>query len=112
MNGPRLTSKLVLERLDAVPDGAGGMHENWVALGTLWGEVKPRSGREGVGDAGQVSVTGFRITVRAAPVGSTVRPVPEQRFRAGARVFRINSVTERGPEARFLMCICDEELAT
>ncbi|HKK97303.1 MAG TPA: head-tail adaptor protein, partial [Marivita sp.] len=51
----RLTSKLVLERLVAVPDGAGGQHESWEALGTVWGEVKPRTGRESVGEAGQVS---------------------------------------------------------
>lgn len=108
----RLTSKLVLERLDAVPDGAGGLHESWVALGTVWGEVTPRSGREGLGESGQVSTTGFRIKVRAVPVGHSARPLPEQRFRFGVRVFRINSVTEADPKGRHLMCICDEELAT
>lgn len=108
----RLTSKLGLEQLVAVPDGAGGQHESWEALGTVWGEVKPRTGRESSGEAGQVSVTGFRIAVRAYPVGHSARPLPEQRFRDGTRVFRINSVTEADPEARFLMCICDEEVAT
>ncbi|MCK0148814.1 head-tail adaptor protein [Marivita sp. S6314] len=108
----RLTSQLVLERLVAVPDGAGGQHESWEALGTVWGEVKPRSGRESLGEAGQVSVTGFRIMVRAAAQGHSARPLPEQRFRDGTRVFRINSVTEADPEARFLMCLCDEEVAT
>ena len=112
MSVPRLTSRLVLERLEAVPDGAGGMHESWVGLGTVWGEVKPRTGRETVGETGQVSVTGFRITVRGLPVGHSGRPLPEQRFRAGGRVFRINSVTEADPDARFLVCVCDEELAT
>jgi SPP1 family predicted phage head-tail adaptor len=108
----RLTSELVLERLIAVPDGAGGQHESWETLGTVWGAVTPRTGRESVGEAGQVSVTGFRIVVRAVPVGHSARPLPEQRFRAGDRVFRINSVTEADPEARFLMCVCDEEVAT
>lgn len=112
MSGPRLTSQLVLERLDAMPDGAGGMHESWVALGVLWGEVKPRSGRETAGEAGQVSVTGFRITVRAAPQGHSARPLPEQRFRDAGRVFRINSVTEADAGGRHLICLCDEEVAT
>jgi len=112
MSGPRLTSKLVLERLEAVPDGSGGMHESWVALGVLWGEVKPRSGREAVGEAGQVSVTGFRILVRGVPQGHSARPLPEQRVRDAARVFRINSVTEADPGGRFLICLCDEEVAT
>lgn len=108
----RLTSKLVLERLVSVPDGAGGQHESWEALGTIWAEVTPRTGRERVGQTGQVSVTGFRVIVRAAPVGQSARPLPEQRFRDGTRVFRINSVTEADPAARFLTCICDEEVAT
>ena len=112
MSGPRLTSKLALERLEAVPDGAGGMHESWVALGVLWGEVKPRSGRETIGEAGQVSVTGFRITVRGAAQSHSARPLAEQRFRDGTRVFRINSVTEADPGGRFLLCLCDEEVAT
>ncbi|MEN8659894.1 head-tail adaptor protein [Marivita sp.] len=112
MSGPRLTSKLVLERLEAVPDGAGGMHESWIALGVLWGEVKPRSGRETIGETGQVSVTGFRITVRGSAQGHSARPLPEQRFRDGARVFRINSVTEADPGGRFLLCLSDEEVAT
>lgn len=112
MSGPRLTSKLVLERLDSVPDGAGGMHESWVVLGVLWGEVTPRSGRETLGEVGQVSVTGFGVLVRGAPQGHAARPLPEQRFREGARVYRINSVTEADPGGRFLLCLCDEEVAT
>ena len=95
-----------------MPDGAGGMHESWVSLGVLWGEMTPRSGREGVGEAGQVSVTGFRVLVRAVPQGHSARPLPEQRFRDVARVFRINSVTEADPGGRFLICLCDEEVAT
>ena len=112
MSVPRLTMPLVLERLEAVQDGAGGLHESWLPLGTLWAEVKPRTGRETTGETGQVSVAGFRVTVRAAAKGHSARPLPEQRFRNGTRVFRINSVTEADPEARFLTCICDEELAT
>ena len=108
----RLTSKLVLERLEAAPDGAGGAHETWVQVGTLWAEVKPRSGREALGEAGQVSVTGFRIMVRGHPQGHSARPLPEQRFVDGGRVFRINSVTEADPGGRYLLCLCDEEVAT
>lgn len=78
----------------------------------LWGEVKPRSGRETIGETGQVSVTGFRITVRGSAQGHSARPLPEQRFRDGARVFRINSVTEADPGGRFLLCLSDEEVAT
>ncbi|MCL3883711.1 head-tail adaptor protein [Marivita sp. GX14005] len=108
----RLTAKLVLERLEAVPDGAGGMRESWVELGVLWGEVTPRTGRETRGEAGQVSVAGFRIVVRGQPQGHSARPLPEQRFRQGGRVFRINSVTEADAGGRYLVCFCEEEVAT
>ena len=111
MSGPRLTSKLVLETAVSVPDGAGGSFESWEAVGTLWGEVRPRTGREALGEAGAVSTTGFRITVRGAPQGHTARPSPGQRLRNGARVFRVHSVTEADATARFLLCICEEELA-
>lgn len=111
MSGRRLTSRLVLEQRRDVPDGAGGLSQSWVPLGVLWGEVSPRSGRESAGDAGQVSLTGFKILVRAAPQGQSARPLPDQRFREGARVFRINSVTEDGPDGRYLVCLCDTEVA-
>lgn len=112
MRRVRLTSRLMLERLAAVPDGAGGARASWEPVGTLWAEVTPRSGREGLGEAGQVSVTGYRITLRAHPQGHSARPLPEQRLVDGGRVFRINSVTEADPGGRYLLCLCDEEVAT
>lgn len=111
MSGPRLTTRLVLERAESVGDGAGGSVETWAPVATLWGEVRVRTGREARGQAGPVSTTGFRITLRGAPQGSEIRPRPGQRLRDGARVFRVHSVTEASPEARFLLCFCEEELA-
>lgn len=112
MTSVRLTTRLDLQRLLSMPDGAGGAHETWSHVGTLWAEVRPRGGREGLGDAGQVSVTGLRIVVRALPQGHSGRPRPEQRFVDGSRVYRINSVTEADPGGRYLLCLCDEEVAT
>jgi hypothetical protein len=43
-------------------------------------------------------------------VGHPARPVPEQRFREGSRVFHIRSVAEADPEARYLVCMADEEV--
>lgn len=106
-----LNRRLVLEAPDQVSDGAGGFDEVWQALGTLWAEIRPRSGRVATGEAGAVSVSGFRITVRAAPVGHSDRPVPGQRFAMGARTFRIESVTEQEPRGLYLICEAEEELA-
>lgn len=106
-----LNRKLVLEEAQRVPDGAGGFDESWAEVGLLWAEVSARTGREAAGEGVSLSATGFRITVRAAPQGAPSRPVAGQRFRDGARVFRIEAVAERDHAARFLTCFCEEEVA-
>lgn len=109
---PRLNRKLVLETPIRASDGSGGFVETWTELGALWAEVTPRTGRERSEQGAVVSSTGYRVTVRAAPFGEDHRPRPEQRFRDGARVYVIQSVTERDPAGRFLTCIAEEEVAT
>ena len=51
---------------------------------------------------------GYRILVRAAPVGAPSRPRPEQRFREGPRVFDIVSVAEHDAAGRYLEIIAQE----
>ncbi|MDX1785114.1 MAG: head-tail adaptor protein [Roseovarius sp.] len=106
-----LNRQLVLEAPQRTADGAGGFDEVWTVQGTLWAQVKARSGRERMGGGAQMSNTAYRITVRAAPYGSPSRPKPEQRFRDGPRIFRIEAVAEADPLARFLTCYAQEEVA-
>src|SRR6056297_971252 len=105
-----LNKRLVLEGPVRAPDGAGGFSEQWQELGAIWAEVAPRTGRERGGEAVSLSATGFRITVRAAPQGAPSRPRAGQRFRDGGRLFRIEAVTERDAQARFLTCFATEEV--
>ena len=107
----QLNRKLILEAPERVPDGAGGFSKGWTPLGELWAEVIARTGREKQGEAVPVSTVGYRITVRGAPVGASNRPLPDQRLREGARVFRILAVTERDPGGRYLTCFAEEEVA-
>lgn len=112
MSGPvRLNRRLVLEAAQRVPDGAGGFAETWVELGTLWADIRARSGRERAGEAVALSATGYRILVRAAPHGAPSRPVPGQRLRQGARVFAISAVAEADADGRYLSCFAEEEVA-
>lgn len=111
MTPPVLNRGLVLEAPVSVPDGAGGQITTWSALGTLWGELKPRSGRETNGEAGPLSTARYRITVRAAPPGQTRRPEPGQRMLLGSRRFRILAVTEADTRGRYLSCLAEEEVA-
>lgn len=110
MSEVRLTRALVLETPTRVSDGAGGFSVVWAALGTLWGEVLPGSGRDAAGEEVRVAAVPYRITVRGAAVGTPSRPKPEQRLRDGSRVFTILAVTERDPDGHHLLCFAREEV--
>ncbi|MEX0364628.1 MAG: phage head closure protein [Ruegeria sp.] len=111
MKAPRLNRRLVLEAPVRSADGAGGYTESWAVLGTLWAEVSARSGSERSIAGVPVSRVSYRIVVRGAPEGSSMRPAPDQRFRDGARRFVIRAVAERDPAGQYLTCFADEEVA-
>lgn len=107
MRPPVLSRRLVLEAPERVADGAGGYAETWVALGRVWADVAPRgAGQEVDAIAARMDI---RIVVRAAPLGAPSRPTPTMRFREGARVFRIEAVTEADATGRYLVCFAREE---
>ena len=105
-----LSRRLVLEAVQRTPDGAGGFSEAWVALGSLWAEVTAGTGGERYSEFLTLSNVAYRIVVRGAPQGAASRPKPEQRFRDGARIFRIAAVTERDGAGRYLTCFAQEEV--
>ena len=109
MSAPRMNRQLVLEAPGVQGDGAGGFVRGWVPLGMIWAEVTARSGRERAQSGAPVSSYTYRVIVRAAPVGSSARPTPEQRFREGVRIFTIEAVAEYDPEGRYLQCHVTEE---
>lgn len=105
-----LSRKLVLEKSTRVPDGAGGHTVAWVALGTLWADVQAGTGGERYTEFVTLSNVAYRILVRGAPQGAPSRPKPDQRFRDGARVFRIVAVTEADEAGQYLTCFSQEEV--
>ncbi len=107
---PQLTRALVLEKPTRVSDGSGGFTVGWTVLGTHWADVKAGSGREIAGQVVAVARVPYRIIVRSALVGSSARPLVDQRFRDGARIFRILAVAETDPGGRYLTCLTDEEV--
>lgn len=108
---PHLSRKLKLEDAVRTADGAGGFSEDWVTLGTLWAEIKAGTGRERFGAAVTKSTVPYRIIVRSAPIGAPSRPKPDQRFREGARLFRIVAVADHDRDAAYLTCFATEEVA-
>jgi head-tail adaptor len=111
MSGRRMNRALVLERQDRVSDGAGGLSPTWIALGTLWAEVRGTAGGMQGMQGVETSKVQLKIVVRSAPVGNTMRPEPDQRFREGTRLYRINAVVEDDPSGRFVTCFASEEVA-
>lgn len=107
---PVLNRALVLEQRVPTPDAMGGYSESWVALGTLWADVAAGAGRDLPGEEMTFSSVPFRITIRAAPVGSDARPRPDQRLRDGTRLFRIIAVAESDGAGRYLICFAREDV--
>ncbi len=110
MSVPRLNRRLTLESPGRLSDGAGGFYQIWTVLGVLWAELTARTGRETQVAGAALSSVPYQVIVRGAPFGHPERPVPEQRFRDGERVFHIRSVAEADPEGRYLVCMADEEV--
>ncbi|SDE19331.1 head-tail adaptor protein [Limimaricola pyoseonensis] len=111
MRPPRLNRALVLEAPTRTPDGAGGVREGWSALGTLWAAIDARSGRDLEDMGAALSRVRLRITLRAAPPGSTMRPEAGQRLREATRTYAIRAVRELDPDGRYLACEAEEEVA-
>ncbi|WP_170330959.1 phage head closure protein [Ruegeria arenilitoris] len=111
MKAPYLNRKLVLESPVRTADGAGGYTETWEALGEHWAEITARTGAERSIAGVPVSRVSYRIVVRNAPQGSTMRPAPDQRFREGERRFVIRAVADRDARGHYLTCFADEEVA-
>jgi head-tail adaptor len=111
VRAPVLARRLSLEERVTVPDGAGGFAVSWLVRGIVWAEVTARSGGEGEAGGRELSLTGYRIVLRASPFGSPSRPRPDMRFADGARVFNILAVTEADPNGRYLVCYAEEGIA-
>jgi SPP1 family predicted phage head-tail adaptor len=111
MKRPALNRKLTLEEPQDVPDGAGGFTRTWVELGTLWADIQAGSGRERAVESMTASTIRWKIIVRAMPSDAPSRPKPEQRFRAGSRLFRIVGVADADQAGRYLTCFAQEEVS-
>lgn len=110
MSEPQLNRALVLEAPSQTADGAGGFAQTWTTVGTLWGGITSGSGRDPAGIEITLATVPYRIVVRGAPVGSPRRPMAEQRFRDGARIYLIVAVAEYDRDGAYLTCFAREEV--
>ncbi len=111
MRSVSLSRPLLLMQSQRSPDGAGGFSQTEVALGTVWAQMRPMTGRNTAQGGAALSLQRFKITVRAAPVDSPERPRPDQILMDGDRRFLIQSVAELDDFGRILICHAVEEVA-
>jgi len=111
MNPPQLNRRMVLEAQTHQSDGSGGFASIWEPLGQIWVALKPGSGRETDLASATISRVPFKITTRAAPVGSLARPKAGQRMKEGARQFQITAVADHPDYPQYLICSAIEEVA-
>ena len=104
-----LNRKLSLEAPIRTGDGAGGYVESWSTLGEIWAQITARSSSIGEGAGADLNRQRFRIVLRGAEQGSSLRPIAGQRFKDGARIFIVDAVSELGIEGHYLECWTHEE---
>jgi SPP1 family predicted phage head-tail adaptor len=100
----RLRLQLTLEKATATPDGAGGATLAWAAAATVFADVTPLKAEERVAGEGLADITLQKIVIRHR--GDVEAG---DRFRLGARLFRIRSVTDPAEDGRYLVCLAEEE---
>jgi SPP1 family predicted phage head-tail adaptor len=98
-----LRTELRLEQVTQTPDGFGGKTEIWNEIAVVFGRFEPLTvGQMFRADQDIESAT-HRITIRMrGGVKSAMR------FKLGARLFRIVTVTDPDETGRYLNCYCEE----
>lgn len=102
--------RLILERSEAVADGAGGFSRVWPEIGTLWGDVRMRSGDLRDTEFGQTPRLRLRVKTQAVPEGHEMRPRVGDRLRDGGRLYQISALHEGDPLGRTLVLLVSEEV--
>jgi SPP1 family predicted phage head-tail adaptor len=98
-----LRHRLTLEELNRVADDGGGFTESWVAVATVFADLRPISGSERV-DADRLTGSVTHDVVLRYRAGV----VPAMRFREGTRIFQIVAVIDVDEQHRWLQCLCEE----
>ena len=98
-----LNARLVLEQLEEVPDGQGGVMPGHGAVATVWARIEPVAAKadEAAGTL-RVAVTHrIRLRWRGDLAGG-------MRLRRGARIFEIRAFYDPDETGRYLVCDCEE----
>jgi SPP1 family predicted phage head-tail adaptor len=85
------------------PDGGGGFTDNWEAFATVWIAVEAIGGGDDPSADRLESRVRHRIALRRR--GDVAAG---QRVQVGARIFRIHTVIDNGPQSPLMTLLCEE----
>lgn len=108
MKAGKLRHRIIIERPVEVEDEGGGRVRSWLAaesyVGTFWGSIDGRTGRERYHAQQIESVYSHLITMRYRPGIE-----PEMRARHGAHVYNIRAALDPDGTRRELLLFVEEE---
>jgi len=98
-----LNARLSLETPEELPDGQGGVSEDWTPVASLWGRIEPlRAGPDEIAGAA-IAVITHRVTIRHRDdVKHAMRLVHRGRHLV------IRAVRDPDESRRYLICDCEE----
>jgi SPP1 family predicted phage head-tail adaptor len=98
-----LNQRALLLANTLAPDGGGGFSDNWESFAVVWVSVEPISGTDGFGPDRLEARVRHKLTLRRrADIAAG------QRVQIGARLFRIHTVFDEGPQAALMTLLCEE----
>jgi len=103
MNIGSLNQRALLLANTLTPDGGGGFSDNWEAFASVWVAVEPIGGTDAFGPDRLEARVRHKLTLRRR-----TDMAAGQRAQIGARLFRIHTVIDEGPQAALMTLLCEE----
>lgn len=103
MQAGKLRHLLILQQSTDVTNSRGEAIPTWSDVASVWGEVTPLSGREGLAAQQVYATASHRVRIRYRP-----GVVPKMRFLKGSREFDIDAVLNVDERNRELTCLVTE----
>jgi SPP1 family predicted phage head-tail adaptor len=98
-----LNQRAMLLANTITPDGGGGFSDDWEAFASVWVAVEPISGTDAFGPDRLEARVRHKLTLRRRNDVAA-----GQRVQVGARLFRIHTVLDEGPQAPLMTLLCEE----
>ena len=98
-----LNQRALLLANTLTPDGGGGFSDDWESFAAVWVAVEPIGGTDAFGPDRLEARVRHRLTLRRR---SDI--AAGQRAQIGARLFRIHTVIDEGPQAALMTLLCEE----